>query len=426
MDHHPSLPSPRLPTEICDYILDHLWDDHKTLKVCSLVTREWLPTTRKHLFDFVGIITKPQRVAFEDVILRSGDAVALCVRKLDLKWELGVSRSPPIPVSVARMIASLGRLEELTLRGTIWSDSHSPPKTTTWPVLPMVKALHLRISIVAAVVSLQRFICACPSLSSLELQIGRTSVSHRSHTHPPTVIPRSIVLETLQCSLDEPDPMLGWLLYGGLKLRMRRLAITVPDYPTSGNYLRTGDVQALLRASGECLEHLIVRVETEIFSSYSPDRQQAALAHNPNLVSIYVSSIWCGFSDDVPDDGPYSNGWLGLLTILVDIQSMHTKLQSIDITFITAFKPDFTSLSCEQLDAALARVMDTHPQLILTVWIRCDCDKPMPWLAEFAEALLQGLVRAQAGRGRLCLMWLNGYDEINELGRGMLPSWCSL
>ncbi|KZT07929.1 uncharacterized protein LAESUDRAFT_650393, partial [Laetiporus sulphureus 93-53] len=55
MDHCQSLPSPRLPPKICDYILDYLWDDHKTLKVCSLVTREWLPTTRRHLFHSVRI-----------------------------------------------------------------------------------------------------------------------------------------------------------------------------------------------------------------------------------------------------------------------------------------------------------------------------------------------------------------------------------
>ncbi|KZT07955.1 uncharacterized protein LAESUDRAFT_650112, partial [Laetiporus sulphureus 93-53] len=49
------LSTPRLPLEMCDHILDYLWDDHKTLRSCSHVTREWLPTTRMHLFHHVRI-----------------------------------------------------------------------------------------------------------------------------------------------------------------------------------------------------------------------------------------------------------------------------------------------------------------------------------------------------------------------------------
>ncbi|KZT07927.1 uncharacterized protein LAESUDRAFT_758060 [Laetiporus sulphureus 93-53] len=165
MDHRLSLPSPCLPAEICDYILDYLWDDHKTLQVCSLVTREWLPETRRHLFHFVRIISNERRVAFEDVISHSGGAVALGVRVLDL-WERNT-----IPVSLPQMLASLGRLEKLTLRVYVLDDCSSSAETIAWPVLPMVKTLHVKISVVNDIASLQRFICACPSLSSLNIQI---------------------------------------------------------------------------------------------------------------------------------------------------------------------------------------------------------------------------------------------------------------
>ncbi|KZT07930.1 uncharacterized protein LAESUDRAFT_724407 [Laetiporus sulphureus 93-53] len=419
MDHHPSLSSPCLPTEICDYILDHLWDDHETLKVCSRVTREWLPTTRKHLFSFVFIINL-RVVTFAEMIMHSGDALAFCVRQLFLVWYLGQRGINPVPkpTFVPRMLASLGRLEKLTLRVYMLDNCSSSAETITWPILPVVKTLRLRIDIVNDVVRLQRFICACPSLSSLKLWITQTSKCDSSHTHPTMVISRSIVIETFQYHVCESDPILRWLLQGGLKLRIRRLAIIVPDLtptPTAVNFFRTGDAQALLRACGECLEHLIVEWP-ETISPGSPDGQQAsALAHNPNLVSIYVSSVWCGFS--------VNDGWLGLFSVLADIEPMHTKLQSIDITLVAAFKPDSTISLCEQLDAALARIADTHPRLIFTIWITCNLRIPAPWLAEFVKVLLQGLVRVQAGPGRLCLMWLNGYDEIRELGHRTKPSW---
>ncbi|KZT07928.1 uncharacterized protein LAESUDRAFT_88701 [Laetiporus sulphureus 93-53] len=239
MDHHPSLPSPRLPTEICDHILDHLWNDRKTLKVCSLVTREWLPTTRKHLFSFVRIIDL-RLVTFAEMIMHSEDALALCIRKLLMVW--GLNEEVPIPTSIPRMLASLGRLEKLTLYVSTWDDCYFSTETITWPVLPMVKALDLSIGTVKDVISLQRFICACPSLSSLMLWI--TSQSDGSHTHSPTVISRSILIDIFHCRVRESDPVLGWLLQGGLKLRARRLAIIASEDLASVNFLKTGDTQS--------------------------------------------------------------------------------------------------------------------------------------------------------------------------------------
>ncbi|KAH9902930.1 hypothetical protein C8Q73DRAFT_750397 [Cubamyces lactineus] len=39
-----------LPPELCDQILDHLEDDKRTLRVCALTSRSWLPRAQYHLF----------------------------------------------------------------------------------------------------------------------------------------------------------------------------------------------------------------------------------------------------------------------------------------------------------------------------------------------------------------------------------------
>ena len=41
---------PHLPQEIIDYIVDLLQDERKTLKQCCLVSKSWLPRTRKYIF----------------------------------------------------------------------------------------------------------------------------------------------------------------------------------------------------------------------------------------------------------------------------------------------------------------------------------------------------------------------------------------
>jgi hypothetical protein len=46
--------SPRLPPEIFDYIADLLHDQRETLKRCCLVSKSWVPRTRKHFFAAIG------------------------------------------------------------------------------------------------------------------------------------------------------------------------------------------------------------------------------------------------------------------------------------------------------------------------------------------------------------------------------------
>jgi hypothetical protein len=41
---------PRLPTEMLDHIVDHLHDTEDALRSCCLVSKSWIPRTRKYLF----------------------------------------------------------------------------------------------------------------------------------------------------------------------------------------------------------------------------------------------------------------------------------------------------------------------------------------------------------------------------------------
>ncbi|EJF59362.1 hypothetical protein BD309DRAFT_825571, partial [Dichomitus squalens] len=42
--------SARLPGELNDEIIAFVWPDKETLCACCLVSREWLPASRHHLF----------------------------------------------------------------------------------------------------------------------------------------------------------------------------------------------------------------------------------------------------------------------------------------------------------------------------------------------------------------------------------------
>ncbi|OJT07216.1 hypothetical protein TRAPUB_1946 [Trametes pubescens] len=47
--------TPALPPELCDYILDQLADDKRTLRSCALTSRQWLPRAQHNLFRSIYI-----------------------------------------------------------------------------------------------------------------------------------------------------------------------------------------------------------------------------------------------------------------------------------------------------------------------------------------------------------------------------------
>ncbi|PPQ80192.1 hypothetical protein CVT25_003545 [Psilocybe cyanescens] len=55
MDQLEDIPSPRLPQELIDHIIDHLYDDPLALANCARVCQAWLPTSRLHLFAKVSL-----------------------------------------------------------------------------------------------------------------------------------------------------------------------------------------------------------------------------------------------------------------------------------------------------------------------------------------------------------------------------------
>ena len=50
--------NPRLPAEILDHVVDHLHDAKHTLRSCCLVSKSWIPRTRRYLFADIDLKTR--------------------------------------------------------------------------------------------------------------------------------------------------------------------------------------------------------------------------------------------------------------------------------------------------------------------------------------------------------------------------------
>ena len=65
-----TMSNPRLPAELLDHVVDLLHDAEHTLRNCCLVSKAWIPRTRKHLFATITFDTEkdlqPWKEAFAD------------------------------------------------------------------------------------------------------------------------------------------------------------------------------------------------------------------------------------------------------------------------------------------------------------------------------------------------------------------------
>ncbi|KAG5638216.1 hypothetical protein H0H81_001217 [Sphagnurus paluster] len=115
----PSIPIPRLPQELVDHIIDHLYDDTLTLNSCSLVCHAWLPTSRLHLFSKISLKVTPAVAPSElckrlHRLLTSSPYIIPYIRELD------VLEGSPLGGAQAQAQAVPPAAQGGTARSTTW------------------------------------------------------------------------------------------------------------------------------------------------------------------------------------------------------------------------------------------------------------------------------------------------------------------
>lgn len=126
-----------LPRELVDNIIDHLHDDSNTLKACSLVCRDWLPSSHWHLFCEVRM--KAEDLTDEsDLVefLRAGTTFAKSIRNLVFLAQPAGSPGPDIPtISPALALSILDcmpMVHSVVLRTAIAAPQNSTAPRSQW------------------------------------------------------------------------------------------------------------------------------------------------------------------------------------------------------------------------------------------------------------------------------------------------------
>lgn len=256
----------RLPPELCDQIIDNAWDDIQTLKACNLTCRDWVYSSRYHLFRIVRLRSAKDCTVFDDLV-KAAPAIARYVREFtisadycgyddqgraieDDKWVDGV----------AGVASKLTRVSTLALSRLRWGSLAPGTKDVLLKLAKGVKTLLLFEATFNDAVDMLGFLSAFPNLTELYFHAVNWGDDIRTLQEPwsngVTPKPAGSTESKMQLSylfLDtasSPTMVTEWILRHPTENCLRTIQLCWRDFE---NTKLLGD---LLSASGTSLERL--------------------------------------------------------------------------------------------------------------------------------------------------------------------------
>ena len=153
-----------LPPEILDLIVDHLHNEPSVLRTCCIVSKSWVPRTRRHLFACVEF--RPGRFSIESWIKAFPDpsnSPAHFTRALTI---IKIQTTTAVGVDVGRWIRAFRSVVDLYVDILSWGDQVS--LVPFYGLSPFVKSLRL-YSATGPPSEVFGFVCSFPLLEDLAL-----------------------------------------------------------------------------------------------------------------------------------------------------------------------------------------------------------------------------------------------------------------
>ena len=179
-----------LPPELLDLIVDHLHNEPTTLRACCLVSKSWVPRTRRYLFARVVFVTptcfiESWKLAFP----HPSNPLAHHVRTLVFRGldNCGFSTTALAAPGVSHWIRTFYRVEKLYLN-FLWRNDYKVSFTQLHGFSFILKSIYL-VHVSISLSKIFDLVCSFPLLEDL----GLFAISPNSDTeewNPPSTSPR--------------------------------------------------------------------------------------------------------------------------------------------------------------------------------------------------------------------------------------------
>ena len=118
-----------LPPETLDYVADLLHDTPETLKECCLVSKSWVPRTRKHLFAIIEFHSAAHLALWKETFPDSANSPAYHTRTLAIHCPELVMASD---AEEGGWIRGFSGVANLRVFNNTWYGSHYKPSAISW------------------------------------------------------------------------------------------------------------------------------------------------------------------------------------------------------------------------------------------------------------------------------------------------------
>ncbi|KAI0928933.1 hypothetical protein AcV5_006345 [Taiwanofungus camphoratus] len=359
------------PPELFDETIDHLWDDPKTLKACSLTCRDWVPSSRLHLFRTMRIYTAADCARF-GALLKSASVIAQCVRTLTISAEYNGVDSEGRAVeddawvnTAVGFLAKLTRVNTLGLARVRWSALLPETQDAFFDMFRCVRTLFLFEVRFNASRDVLDFLSAFPYLG--ELYFHGVSWAHNS---PRPMIPigknagTSMSNEQGRMQLtylfldprSSPTLVTEWLLSHPSEQHLRTIQLCWREIE---NMKAVGD---LLNASGASLEKLQIE-----FPAGVPEeamlQNHLSLANNTGLRALHFGGLNVEASRNF-----LSNQLFPWVTVMLS-QIRSSRLQEVTFELEITSVHDLLHLDWERIGRDLFR--EEFRGLIVMFYVGC-------------------------------------------------------
>ncbi|EED79437.1 predicted protein [Postia placenta Mad-698-R] len=318
-------------------------------KTCSLTCRDWLPSSRYHLYSALDINSNNQLTKLQ-ILLDHSPHICEFIREIHIA---GIDRR--CSAWLLALSTRLSRLESLTLKFCLLrsfaADTFKLPLPTLFPAL---RKLIIRSSSFDRE-CLPRMLFALPQLSHLELKdvcCMKHPLASLSRPSSSEATDQTVYLETLRWDF-VPDDLIEWLLWARWPTRIRTLNLLLNTAIAHGQ----NTVDRLLEVAGGSLENLSLSLG--VTCRYKP----LDLSRNPGLASLQLVLY-----AHAPDPE-----WFAWVTAaLMDIPPIHRSLKHVHISFqlyesIQDHYQIVTQWPWAMLDRALSAVTIRHPNVVLDI-----------------------------------------------------------
>ncbi|KAF7358872.1 hypothetical protein MSAN_01227400 [Mycena sanguinolenta] len=262
---------PILPPEVIDLIIDYLHDHPPTLRICSLISRDWLGGSRYHLFNGLYLPARSFS-SFRNLLKSPYNTMGFHLRHLHAT---GLTHELTLLLS---LLPSFSRLHSLNIYG---NPLRYDDRVMTTGIFPFIHSLALSRATLASYPTLSAFLSLFPALKTLTLD--RIFFDSQDDLMPPTL---NLDLDSIKITW--APGLFGWLRWTEFSLQAQSIDL---DFELlEGGF----PVERLLEYFRSIGTHLLrLRLKFRQPSQLAIFSEHPRLAHNTRLRCLRIGqAIW--------------------------------------------------------------------------------------------------------------------------------------